>query len=76
MKKYIKNTGRRSRRKKINQPIQQKEQVQQSNDEHIDQDYPGFPHPPAKEQFINPETDEERMIAGVDPPGDEDVFEE
>ena len=76
MKKYIKNTGRRSRRKKTNQPIQQKEQVQQSNDEHIDQDYPGFPHPPAKEQIIHPGTDEERMIAGVDPPGDEDVFEE
>ncbi len=34
------------------QPIKNKEEIQQSNDEHIDQDYPGFPNPPAKEKTI------------------------
>ncbi len=34
-------------------PIDKKEEVRQSNDEHIDQDYPGFPHHPAKEKTIH-----------------------
>ena len=34
-------------------PITNKEDVQRSNDEHIDQDFPGFPHPPAKENIIH-----------------------
>lgn len=34
------------------QPIKRKEQVQQSKDERIDQDFPGFPHPPATEEVI------------------------
>jgi len=33
-------------------PIEKKEQVQQSNDEKIDQDYPGFPHSPSSEETI------------------------
>jgi len=33
---------------KATNPIKEKEDVQSSNDEHIDQDFPGFPHPPAK----------------------------
>lgn len=33
--------------------MKDKEQVKQSNDKHIDQDYPGFPHHPAKEQTIH-----------------------
>ena len=36
-----------------NQPIKGKEEVQRSNDEHIDQDFPGFPHPPSKENTIS-----------------------
>jgi hypothetical protein len=33
-------------------PITKKEQVQQSNDEKIDQDFPGFPHSPSTEETI------------------------
>lgn len=33
-------------------PIDEKHEVQQSNDEHIDQDFPGFPHPPSTEAAI------------------------
>ena len=39
-------------KKKANKPIQKKGEVQQSNDERIDQDFPGFPHPPAKKETI------------------------
>ncbi len=39
-------------KKTSNKPIKKKEDVQKSNDEHIDQDYPGFPHPPAREKTI------------------------
>lgn len=38
----------------INQP----EEVQQSNDEKIDQDFPGFPHAPATKEIINGEKEE------------------
>jgi len=33
-------------------PIKTKEQVQDSNDEKIDQDFPGFPHAPATENEV------------------------
>lgn len=33
-------------------PIKNKEEVQQSNDERIDEDFPGFPHPPSTEEAI------------------------
>ena len=36
-----------------NSPIRQKEDVQRSNDEHIDQDYPGFPHHPSNSKTIS-----------------------
>src|ERR1700752_5355823 len=35
------------------QPIVAKEDVQQSNDEHIDQDFPGYPHHPSKDKIIH-----------------------
>ncbi len=35
------------------QPIRRKEEVQRSNDEHIDQDFPGYPHHPSKENIIS-----------------------
>jgi hypothetical protein len=43
-------------------PIQ-KEDVQNSPDEGIDKDYPGFPHAPSTEQFIAPETANEKKTA-------------
>jgi hypothetical protein len=33
-------------------PILEKEEVQRSNDKHIDQDFPGYPHHPSKESTI------------------------
>ena len=47
-------------------PITKKEEVQQSNDENIDQDFLGFPHAPAKEEIINPKTKEEKLTASVE----------
>ena len=40
-------------KKKNTRPIWKKEQVQESNDERIDQDFPGFPHPPSKKESIS-----------------------
>ncbi|HNP21708.1 MAG TPA: hypothetical protein PKM63_19395 [Panacibacter sp.] len=51
--------------KKNTDPIQDKGDVKKSNDEHIDQDFPGFPGHPAKENIINPKTDEDRTVAGI-----------
>lgn len=33
-------------------PIKNKEEVQKSNDQRIDEDFPGFPHPPSTEGVI------------------------
>ena len=38
--------------KKNTRPIKKNEEVQQSNDERIDQDFPGFPHHPSKKETI------------------------
>jgi hypothetical protein len=46
-------------------PIEQKEEVQESNDRHIDQDFEGYPHTPASENIINPKSREDSISAGV-----------
>ncbi|MCF3109011.1 hypothetical protein LL912_09505 [Niabella sp. CC-SYL272] len=33
-------------------PIDKKEEVEKSNDPRIDQDMPGFPHPPSSEEDL------------------------
>lgn len=38
--------------KKATKPILKKKEVRQSNDERIDQDFPGFPHAPARKDTI------------------------
>lgn len=48
-------------------PIKKKEEVQANPDNRIDQDFPGFPHAPAKEHIINPKTEEQKKTAGVKP---------
>ena len=48
---------------KKNDPIVKKEEVQHSEDEHIDQDFPGYPHPPSQEKTINPATKEDKANA-------------
>ena len=51
--------------KKTN-PIDSEEKVQNSNDEKIDEDFPGYPHYPAKEDILNPENHTERINANVE----------
>lgn len=46
-------------------PIKSDEEVQQNLDEHIDQDFPGFPHAPSERKHITPETHSEKLVAGV-----------
>jgi len=45
-------------------PIDKKEEVQKSKDEHIDQDFENYPHAPAKENVVRPRTEEDLKIAG------------
>lgn len=42
--------------KKQNKPIQKESEIQENPDEHIDQDFPGFPNLPATRKNINPKT--------------------
>ena len=51
---------------KKNNPIKDKKDVKRSNDEHIDQDFPGFPDAPSSEKNINPKTEKEKKEAGLD----------
>ncbi len=51
---------------KKNEPLDKKEEVQNSNDERIDQDFEGYPHNQSKEDIINPKNETERAIADVD----------
>ena len=48
----------------ITGPIKATE-VQQNPDQHIDQDFPGFPHLPADKKSITPVTKIEKKLAGV-----------
>ena len=47
-------------------PMRNKEDVQENPDNRIDQDFPGFPHSPAKEELINPKTKQQKETADVD----------
>ena len=52
--------------KKATDPLTNKEDIQKSSDNKIDQDFSGFPHGTAKESIINPTTKQEKKIAAVD----------
>jgi hypothetical protein len=41
-------------------------EVEESNDEKIDQDFPGYPHYPAKDDILNPGNDTERVDVDVE----------
>lgn len=45
---------------------EQKEIVRSSNDNKIDQDYPGFPHGHSNEDIINPKSNEDQQTADLD----------
>ncbi len=49
-----------------NDPIMKKADVQQSNDEHIDQDFPGFPNNPSKESIISPKSHADHVAANTE----------
>jgi hypothetical protein len=49
------------------EPIRKNKHVENSNDMHIDQDFPGFPHSPAKENLINPKTEEDKSGGNLKP---------
>ena len=42
------------------------DKVQESNDEKIDQDFPGYPHYPAEEDILNPANDKGRVDLDVE----------
>ncbi len=42
-----------------------KEDIPQNPDSRIDQDFPGFPHAPAKEEAIHPKTDTQKKTAAL-----------
>ena len=46
-------------------PITKKEEVRDP-DSKIDEDFKGYPHGHAKDEIINPETEEEKKIADID----------
>ena len=48
---------------KKNNPIDKKEEVQETKDKHINQDFPGYPHAPSQENTINPKTKEDKANA-------------
>ena len=52
--------------KKGTNPIDKKEEVKQSNDKHIGQDFEGYPHSPAKENVINPKTKTDKLTANTE----------
>lgn len=52
--------------KKGTNPIDKKEEVKQSNDRHIDQDFQNYPHSPAKENVINPKTKADKLTANTE----------
>ena|SRR5690242_10591665 len=45
-------------------PMDKKEEVPKSKDEHIDQDFENFPHHPAKGNVVHPRTEDDLKIAG------------
>lgn len=46
--------------------IDQPEEVEESNDEKIDEDFPGYPHYPAKDDILNPDNNEGRIDLDVE----------
>lgn len=49
-----------------NEVIDTPGEVEESNDEKIDQDFPGYPHYPSKEDILNPGNDIERVDIDVE----------
>jgi hypothetical protein len=52
--------------KEQNDPIETSKGVEQSNDENIDKDFPGYPHYPAKDDILDPGNHTERVDVDAD----------
>lgn len=48
-----------------NKPFKKASEIQENPDEHIDQDFPGFPHHPATKKMITPQTLTEKKSANA-----------
>lgn len=51
---------------KHTKPIIEKEEIKQNPDNKIDQDFKGYPSGPAKDETINPKTEEEKKTADLE----------
>ena len=49
-----------------NNPIVTNKDVEQTPDQHIDQDFSGYPHAPASKELINPKTKQDKKSAALD----------
>lgn len=47
-------------------PIKHKEEIRHNPDNKIDQDFNGYPSGPARDEVINPQTEEEKKIADLE----------
>jgi hypothetical protein len=59
------NSSDKSKGNKKSSALTTEEEVQKNPDPRIDQDFPGFPHPPSHKKNIKPATEEEKKSAGV-----------
>ena len=54
-----------AKQKKHPDAMREKEDVQRNPDKHIDQDFEGYPHHPAKDEIVKPQTKVQKKVAGV-----------
>ena len=68
------NTDSRNKGEEASKPMDSKRDVEKSNDPKTDQDFPGYPHYPAKEDIMDQRTDSHRVDLDVENiPGNRNV---
>ncbi len=45
--------------------MQHRDEIQAHPDKHIDQDFPGYPDPPATKEIISPKTEQQQAVAAI-----------
>lgn len=58
-------TGKTHNKRRQPTGLTRKEDVPANKDKHIDQDFPGYPHQPAGERTINPQTEDDKINANL-----------
>lgn len=61
----MENKDKKPKNKGQSKGLTRKEEVPHNKDQHIDQDFPGYPHPPSAEKTINPKTEEDQVHANI-----------